>query len=175
MVGVAEEVKARKPTGRPPLYSEELGEAVCDLVAAGKTVKQIGDTPGMPASSILFRWLDKYPAFRDGYLRARELAAHASESNIMDYMGRLSIGDLDANAARVLINAEQWLAAKRAPRTHGDRVEVEHSGAIQGGLGPVIIQITAHQPAQPAQAIDCQAVKPAIPCADAIAASTLDK
>ena len=58
-------------------------------------------------------------------------------------------GDLDANTARVLLDGEKWLAAKRAPYSHADKVAVEHSGNM-GGLAAVSISIVSAQRELPA-------------------------
>ena len=146
--------KAAVKVGRPSSYSQELADTICSRVAAGDDVKGICASVGI-SLSVLHLWREKYPDFMEAYGRARHRSGEASESRVQSILDDARAGKIDANTARVLLDGEKWLAAKRAPRTHGDRVEVEHSGAIQGGLGPVVIQMTAHQPAAPAvEAID---------------------
>ena len=137
--------------GRPSMYSDELAHDICCMVAAGEDVKSVCVHFGIGLST-LHDWREKFPGFSESYMRARALSGEASEARIQAIMDEARTGKIDANTARVLLDGEKWLAAKRAPRTHGDRVEVEHSGSVAGGLGPVVIQITAHQPA--VQAID---------------------
>jgi len=69
-------------------------------------------------------------------------------------------GDIDANTARVLIDGEKWLASKRAPRTHGDKVEIEHSGSI--GQPPIINVNVVAVEAKPV-AIDAESEPQSLP------------
>lgn len=119
----------KKKTGRPSLYTEELGEQIVDRVAAGEDIAGICKSVGI-SLSVLHRWREVYPAFMEAYARARHRSGEASESRIQAIMDDARAGKIDANTARVLIDGEKWLAAKRAPRTHSDRVEVEHSGTV---------------------------------------------
>lgn len=115
-------------------YSEELDAKVCEMIALGKTVRQIDKTPGMPAIRTLYTWLEKYPEFKQRYTRARELSGQASECNVVDIIEKVDGGQLDSNSARVMLDAEKWLAAKRAPRTHGDKQTLEHTGPDGGAI-----------------------------------------
>ena len=115
-------------------YSEELDAKVCEMIAMGKTVRQIANTPGMPKICTLYSWLEKHPDFKRRYAHARELSGQASECNVVEIVEKVEVGDLDSNAARVMLDAEKWLAAKRAPRTHGDKQTLEHTGADGGSI-----------------------------------------
>lgn len=126
---MAKEKNAAKG-GRPSGYSEGLGEEICARVAAGDDIMSICESEGMPAHTTLHRWREKFPEFGAAYARARNLSGEAGEARIQRIMDDARAGKIDANTARVLIDGEKWLASKRAPRTHGDRVEVEHSGSV---------------------------------------------
>jgi len=147
------------PGGRPSTYTEEIGEEICARIADGMTVRQMDATPGMPTQRALYRWLEQYPDFSRRYARAREMSGQASESKIVAIQDELRAGRIDANQARVLLDAERWLAAKRAPRTHGDRVEVEHSGQIDQGIKVVLSFGPAPQP----QVLDVSPVASPVP------------
>jgi hypothetical protein len=125
-------------------YSETLGEEICARVATGEDIMSICESEGMPAHTTLHRWRDKYPEFGAAYARARALSGEAAEARIQRIMNDARAGKIDAQTARVLIDAEKWLASKRAPRTHGDRVEVEHSGTV--GPMQVIVNVVRADP-----------------------------
>jgi hypothetical protein len=61
------------------------------------------------------------------YARAREHRAEARADRIDDYIEQLLTGKLDANVARVAIDAEKWQASKEQPKRFGDRTEPEES------------------------------------------------
>ena len=145
-----------KSTGRPSLYNQELADRICSLVAAGEDVKGICASVGI-SLSVLHLWREKYSDFMEAYGRARHRSGEASESRVQSILDDARAGKIDANTARVLLDGEKWLAAKHAPRTHGDKVQVEHEGG-GGGLGAVVVQIMAYQPVAPA-AVN-QAVSP---------------
>jgi len=154
--------KSEKPTakiGRPSGYSEELGEEICARVAAGEDIAGICKSLGISLSG-LHRWREVHPAFMEAYARARQRSGEASESRIQAIMDDARAGKIDANTARVLIDAEKWLASKRAPRTHGDRVEVEHSG--QGDQGVKVILSFGPASQIQAPAIEGEVIRPAL-------------
>jgi len=156
--------KTEKPVrkiGRPSGYSEEIGEEICARVASGEDIMSICESEGMPAHTTLHKWRERYPKFGAAYARARALSGEAAEARIQRIMDDARVGKIDANTARVLIDAEKWLASKRAPRTHGDRVEVEHSG--QGDQGVRVVLSFGPAPQIQAPAIDAEVVKPALP------------
>jgi len=167
--------KTEKPArkiGRPSLYSEALGEEIVDRVAAGEDIAGICKSLGI-SLSVLHRWREVHPAFMEAYARARQRSGEASESRIKAIMDDARAGKIDANTARVLIDAEKWLASKRAPRTHGDRVEVEHSG--QGDQGVRVVLSFGPAPQIQAPAIDAEVVKPALPEQDRVDQTSMSR
>lgn len=153
--------KTEKPAakvGRPSMFTEEVGDEIVDRVAAGEDIAGICRSLGMTLAT-LHRWREKFPAFGEAYARARQRSGEASESRIQAIMDDARAGKIDAQTARVLIDGEKWLASKRAPRTHGDRVEVEHSGTV--GPMQVIVNVVRADPTT--KAIDVSPVIDALP------------
>jgi hypothetical protein len=148
--------------GRPTGYTEEIGDEICARVLAGETINEICAGQDMPPVRTLYGWLKQVPAFEQAYARARAESGQASEGKIRGYMRQVVTGELDSTAARVLIDAEKWLASKRAPRTHGDRVEVEHSGTV-GQAMQVTVNVVGYDPSPPA--IDVVPTATALPTA----------
>ena len=146
-------------TGRPSTYSPDVAEEICARVATGEDILSICSSEGMPSHTTLHRWREVRPEFRDAYTRARELSGEASEARIQKIMKDLRAGDIDANAARVLLDAEKWLAAKRAPRTHGDKIDVDHN--IRGGGGMTVTVNVVPARVDP-PAIEGELIQPAL-------------
>jgi hypothetical protein len=65
------QAKVPAKIGRPTKYSEEWAETFCELIADGKSVRDICSSPAQPHKSQVYRWLDEDADFRDQYARAR--------------------------------------------------------------------------------------------------------
>lgn len=134
-----------KPIGRPTLYSEDLIARICQLVANGSNLNQIGMMEGYPTRETMYDWLSKYDSFSDMYVRARERRADSRSDRMDEYVTKMLAGELDHNSVRVALQAEQWQAAREAPRRYGDRITQEHTGADGASLVPTL-NITVSSP-----------------------------
>lgn len=133
--------------GRPSLYSRELAETICLLMANGNSLAQIVKMPGMPARATINRWILEKPEFRELYTRARddlvqfwadetiEIADDKSGDTILQSSERGEfITPNSANVARdkLRVDARRWLISKLAPGQYGDKptVEVQNNQTI---------------------------------------------
>jgi transposase-like protein len=98
---------------------------ICQMVADGKTVRQIAEHFGVSAGSIL-AWATETEKFTEQYARAREAAADTFETEIIETA--LAVTPETAASDRVKIDAMKWVAARRAPKKYGDRLTQEISG-----------------------------------------------
>jgi hypothetical protein len=58
-------------TGRPSLYTDELADAICELLAAGESLNAICRDERMPSRKVVHEWVaDDRNGFRDKYARA---------------------------------------------------------------------------------------------------------
>jgi hypothetical protein len=109
--------------GRPSTFTEETADAICDALIGGKSLVDICDWPDMPNRRTVYRWMDENPDFASRCARARE-----GQADFMDHK-ILVVADActpeTAQADRVKISAYQWRAAKLAPKTYGEKLEVE--------------------------------------------------
>jgi hypothetical protein len=115
----------KKKTGRPPLYSKELAQRICDLIASGETDAKIEAMDGMPSAQTIRRWRIDREDFCSNYARAREARADFRAERIDGYVQKVIDKSLPPDAARVAIDAEKWLAAKEQPKRYGDRIQVD--------------------------------------------------
>lgn len=109
--------------GRPSSYTPEIAAEICNRMVEGEDLVTICKSPGMPHRMTVLRWQDAHPDFAAEYARAREALADFDANRIMQIA--MESSPETANADRVKIAAFQWLAAKRAPKRWGDKVEVE--------------------------------------------------
>lgn len=99
----------------------EVMAKVCELVALGQTMRQVEKAVGIPMGTILL-WVSQEP-FTEQYTRARELASDIFETDIIE--AAQSVSPETAAADRVKIDALKWVAARRAPKKYGDRLELD--------------------------------------------------
>lgn len=134
--------------GRPSDYSEEIADRICAALAEARSLRSICLADDMPSQSMVFRWLadERYSSFRERYARAREAQADAIFDEMLDIADDGSNDWIDraredGTVDRVLdhehiqrsklrIDARKWMAGKLRPKVYGDKLDVEHTGAI---------------------------------------------
>lgn len=128
--------------GRPPLYTVALGDAICERLADGESLRAICRDDDMPNRATVFRWLGDNPAFCDQYARAREEQAEALADEIVSIAdendGRAIMSDGDEVAVvfdstavarnRLRVDARKWVASKLKPKKYGDKTTTELTG-----------------------------------------------
>lgn len=67
----------------------------------------------------------------DEYARACEAIAESQVSALESAITDMRNGTIDASMARVEIDTRKWLASKVLPKRYGDKLELEHGGAIE--------------------------------------------
>lgn len=122
-------------------YSLENVNLICEMVAQGKTLRQIQADTGISMGSML-RWTTM-PEHVEQYARARESAADIFETDIIE--AALSCGPESASSDRVKIDALKWVAARRSPKKYGDRIT--HGGDPDAPINHQVgITVTFHDP-----------------------------
>ena len=165
--------------GRHSIYTPALAAEICDRISRGEPLEVICRDEGMPASRNVREWVSadsrpkEVPAtFASDFARAREDGYDAIAADCLeiaddgknDWMAaQAADGDERAIAARIngehvqrsklRIETRLKLLAKWSKR-YGDRVGVEHSGAITmsqilGGLDGADAGLPGDDPADP--------------------------
>lgn len=110
-------------------YSKEEREEICrrviEYVSRGDSLRKACKHPGMPSEGIVRHWTVEDPEFFTQYARAREARAEARADKIDELTDEVRSGKLDANAARVIIDAEKWQAGKENPKRFGDKLTLD--------------------------------------------------
>jgi hypothetical protein len=117
---------------RPLEFSQEIADEVCERLANGESMRAILRDEHMPASSSIYKWLRFVPDFAEQYARARQDQA----DTIADETVWIADTEEDPQRARVRIDARKWMAGKLRPKVYGDKVDVEHKGAINVLVAP---------------------------------------
>lgn len=111
-------------------YSAEVAKDICERVANGDTLQVIATSYDVSIGTIL-NWATKEEN-TDNYARAREAAADLFESKIITRAE--TVTPESAAADRVAIDALKWVAARRAPKKYGDKIQQEIVGANGGAI-----------------------------------------
>ncbi len=132
---MAEEKRGR---GRPSLYTEELGLAICRQIAAGKSLRAICEAEGMPDESTVRAWaIEDVGGFYPHYARAREIQAEKWADEIIEISDDSSgdIGtDEDGNEivnhdvvqrSRLRVDTRKWVLSKVLPKKYGESTTIK--------------------------------------------------
>ena len=71
------------------------------------------------------------------YTRARQQQPEATYERLFDIEASVLSGELNPNAARVVIDSMHWRMGKRAPKIYGDVKQLELSGGIDLNVAAV--------------------------------------
>lgn len=119
--------------GRPSSFNPETAERLCMLIAQGDSVAKAAEADGMPDARTVFRWLATddpdgnlgFEAFRQQYMRAREIRADARFERVDEIMEKVASGAIDPAAGRVMMDAIKWQTGKENAKRYGDAVTVK--------------------------------------------------
>jgi hypothetical protein len=137
----AKPLPAKKATparrGRPSIFTPELAESLCDLIADGKSSRQVCSELAL-SERVLFNWLKKDAEFMQQYAHAREMQADLLFDQIIaiadtPLMGTKTVakewglevttGDMIEHR-RLQVDARKWLVVQLAPKKYGDKLQV---------------------------------------------------
>ena len=106
-------------------YTDEIADEICGLLAEGLSLVKICKLERMPHRATVIRWMGENADFATKCARVRE---GAQSDYVFDDIARIEdgveSGQIDPNAARVLISSKQWRAAKLAPKKYGDKTTI---------------------------------------------------
>lgn len=126
--------------GRPTIYTEEVVDKICELVASGKSLVKICREKDMPSVTQVHKWLTEKQDFADKY----DLAKAAC----MEYLAEeiLEIGDDTKESIhdrRLRTDLRKWNMARLAPKGRKDQKEEEPltQGALELALAEIVEQI----------------------------------
>lgn len=127
--------------GRPSIYSDALAAEICRRVERGETIAAIARDDVMPDHATLWRWIGDNDDFASAVDRARAKGCDALIDQTLEIAD--STTAVDSPAARLRMQARQWIASKWRPDRYGDRVAVEHSGTVALDPGQLAARLEA--------------------------------
>lgn len=114
------------PAALAPEVIAERVERLCELVIEGNTLRQAAEQIGVSAGTLL-GYVTEAP-YSEHYARARDAAAELFEADILT--AAFAVTPDTAAADRVKIDALKWVAARRAPKRYGDRIQQDVTGDL---------------------------------------------
>lgn len=127
----------KKDKGRPSDYTKELGDAICEQLADGISLRTVLLGKGMPAGSTVFRWMRENEDFRKQYEAAKEESADALLEDMFDIADKsieeAKKGDAKRAGAKVAahrlaVDTRKWAASKLKPKRYGDKLDLTSDG-----------------------------------------------
>ncbi len=133
--------KAKKPTGRPSLYTAEIASEICARLSKGEPLAQICRDDGMPGVQTVSDWKEKSAEFSVVIARAREEGFDAIAAGCLeiaddarnDFMETMAIDD-DTSAyklngehiqrSKLRIETRLKLLAKWDPKRYGEKLAI---------------------------------------------------
>jgi hypothetical protein len=140
--------------GRPSKYTKTVGDAICERLMDGESLRIICASPELPSRHSVFRWLASDEKFRDQYARAREIQAEVFADEMIaiaddisnDVTGELEMPNgVAVQRAKLQIDTRKWIACKLLPRKYGDKIQSEHVGKNGEKLELVIRHIGSRE------------------------------
>lgn len=139
--------KQSNPVGRPTDYNIDLASEICEQIIEGKSLASICRSDGMPNAATVYRWIARFPEFREMYEKAKEDQADILVEQILDiadnaandYMEGVDDAGYRLNGeniqrSRLRVDSRKWCAAKLKARKYGDKTINETNLNVSGGL-----------------------------------------
>lgn len=133
---------AKKKTGRPSDYTEDLAESICARLAQGESMRKISLDDDMPSCKTMFTWLRVHESFLQQYETAKAECADMYAEEIIeiaddtanDYIdvtddngatGATRLNTEHVQRSRLRIDSRKWIASKLKPKKYGDKIQQE--------------------------------------------------
>jgi len=145
--------------GRPTIYTPELGDKICDLLASDTAcLDEICDRyPELPCQGTIYAWRHRHIDFSKKYLQAMHsrgnlyaeetLKIAREKSTFIDAEGNQKIDPGYVAWQKMNVNLRQWHASKLAPKTYGDKQVIEQvtteNDALKSELAELRLKLDA--------------------------------
>jgi hypothetical protein len=120
-----------KRSGRPSSYTDDIADEICERLASGESLLSITGDDDMPSQSVVYRWVNDIPGFKEKYAQARLRQAHTLAEQAAE-MANGTFEGTDPAFVRLQLDAIRWATGRIAPRVYGDRADLDLGGR-EGG------------------------------------------
>jgi len=109
--------------GRPTVYTEDIGDLICDGVARKTPLARLCDeNDELPSPRTVYRWLRTYKEFCQNYTRAKEDQADYLVEEALSIADDL---DVDPQHKRIMVDTRKWVASRFNAKKYGDKQFIE--------------------------------------------------
>ena len=126
------------PAGRPPIYTDEIADVICERIASGESLRRILKDEGMPGMATVMRWALNIPEFESKYARARQMQAEVWADEMIDiaddaandYMEKkgkeegVEFNPENIQRSKLRLEQRRWYAEKLRPKVYGPKIAV---------------------------------------------------
>jgi len=120
-----------------PTFTQELFDKICDLIADGKSVREICELKGMPHRMTFNKWRKRTPELQAQY----DQAYRDYEDSTLQDIVHIADSEVDPQRARVMIDARKWELKIRNRKRFGDHITEEVTGPNGGPLQVVRLRM----------------------------------
>lgn len=115
------------PGGRPTDYTPDAAKRLCELIATTpKSIRNICDqNEDMPSTAGVFRWMHKFPEFREQYLVAKETQGVLLTETMLATAYDCAENNEAIAKQNLVFRVLQWHLSKLAPKQFGDKKEIK--------------------------------------------------
>ncbi len=107
------------------MYSQDIKNKVCDLIAEGKSLRAIEAITDMPSMTSVMRWCIEDVAFCEQYARAKEQQSEVFAEELIDIADDVTTNEEDVQRSKLRIETRKWLMGKMKPKKYGDVLKIE--------------------------------------------------
>lgn len=119
---------AKAPRKSPVEYTEELGERICEQIAAQTvSLEKILSQPGMPGRGAFHRWRREKPELARAYELAKQVQVERYVDETIEIADERAVTKEQVQRNKIRISARQWYAEKLVPKLYGQKIA--HGGA----------------------------------------------
>ena len=104
-------------------YTVQTAEAICNLVAEGYSLSRISEMKGMPSSSVMYRWRELHPEFRNRLKAARAVRAEVYRDKAEQILED-TIDKDEVPVNKFKFDGYMRLAEKDAPEMYGTSAQL---------------------------------------------------
>ena len=131
------------PGGRPTIFTQELGDIICEKISDGQSMRTICKDEDMPCVRTVYYWLRTNEEFLIQYTIAKEESADAmieemldiADDGTNDYMTikkgnyEYNVEDREVtNRSKLRVDTRKWIASKLKPKKYGEKLDLTSLG-----------------------------------------------
>lgn len=140
----------RNAIGRPTVYTEELASEILELIASGRSLREICKQENIPSRKTIHEWIQQdRESFRDRYALAKEQGCDEIADEVFDISDNASNDWMESNdpenpgyrfnvehvqRSRLRVDARKWYLSKIAPKKYGEASTTKITGDAENPL-----------------------------------------